>query len=303
MKCKQLHAVALWSDPVSRVIFEIFFGLCVSAGAVSRLTGHKSNANGTCILRKSIDMDKSIWHLRNCELFETLSEGWIRRLESRSRMATFHAKSPIRLPEDSSNYLYLILNGMVRLSHITVDGKESILAFVGPGEVFGEGAVIDGSEVEEHVMSIEKTSIMMIPANEVMELLNENSDLALSLTKLVGLRRHRIERRIKNLLFVSNRERLIHLLLDLAEQFGTQTENGVLLKIRLVHLDIANLIGITRESVTILLGQLKQEGKLEVGRQTIIIKDLARLAHSVNRKIDRKETSQIRPFSLRPAMA
>ncbi|QDV20582.1 Global nitrogen regulator [Gimesia panareensis] len=248
-------------------------------------------------------MDKSIWHLRNCELFQTLSEGWIRRLESRSRMATFHAKSPIRLPEDSSNYLYLILNGMVRLSHITVDGKESILAFVGPGEVFGEGAVIDGSEVEEHVMSIEKTSIMMIPASEVTELLNENSGLAFSLTKLVGLRRHRIERRIKNLLFVSIRERLIHLLLDLAEQFGTQTENGVLLKIRLVHLDIANLIGITRESVTILLGQLRQEGKLEIERHKIIIKDIRGLAKSVNRTPVRTEIKQAFPFSLNPAIA
>lgn len=250
-----------------------------------------------------MDMHKTLWHLRNCELFQSLTDNWIERLESRSRMATFHAKSPIRLPEDSSNYLYLILNGLVRLSHITVDGKESILAFVGPGEVFGEGAVIDGSGVEEHVMTIEKTSIMMVPAKEVMELLNENSGLAFSLTKIVGLRRFRIERRVKNLLFVSNRERLTHLLLDLAEQFGMHTEKGLLLKIKLSHLDIANLIGITRESVTTLLGQLKREGKLETGRQKIIITDIRSMAASVNRTIARKEIRPALPLAHRPALA
>ncbi len=251
---------------------------------------------------KLADMHKTLWHLRNCELFTSLSTDWIERLESRSRICTFQAKSPVRLPEDSSDYLYLIINGLIRLSHITMEGKESILAFVGPGEVFGEDAVINGSEVEEHVMAIEKTSIMMIPTRIVQELLNENSHLAFSLTKIVGLRRHRIEQRIKNLLFVSNRERLIHLLLDLEEQFGIRSENGILLKIKLTHLDIANLIGITRESVTILLGQLKFEGLLELGRQKIMIKDVYRLAHTVNRKVLKKEDRHPQPLSARPAL-
>ena len=67
-------------------------------------------------------------------------------------------------------------------------------------------------------------------------------DIALGVTKLIGLRRQRIENRLKNLLFTSNQQRLGHLLLDLAEQFGANIEGGIRLGLKLSHQEIANLI-------------------------------------------------------------
>ena len=76
--------------------------------------------------------------------------------------------------------------------------------------------------------------------------------------------------------------RLILALLDLAEQYGYSAAGGIQLGVKLSHQDLANMIGSTRESVTIALGELQGEKHLRVGRRTIVLVDLERLARSVS---------------------
>ena len=181
------------------------------------------------------------------------------------------------------------------MCHLTAEGKESILAFVEPGELFGEMAMFDAPQRDEFVESIRPSTVVMIPIEEMHHLMTERADVALGITKIVGLRRRRIERRLKNLLFLSNRERLVHLLLDLAEQFGWQADDGIHLRIKLSHQDLANLIGSTRETVTILLGKLKSEGCVAGGRRKIVLTNPAQLAHLVNRQPPREAHPHLRP--------
>ena len=88
---------------------------------------------------------------------------------------------------------------------------------------------------------------------------------------------------VKNLLFLSNRERLTHLLLELAEQYGAPAADGIRLRIQLSHQDLANVIGSTRETVTVVLGELQQEGLITIGRRRIVITAIQKLADSVQR--------------------
>jgi CRP-like cAMP-binding protein len=96
---------------------------------------------------------------------------------------------------------------------------------------------------------------------------------------MVGLRRHRIQRRLGSLLFLSYRERLVQLLLDLADQFGCRRdeEDGIRLRIKLSHRELAHLIGSTRETVAVLLGQLKAEGSVDGGRRSVVLTNPQRL--------------------------
>jgi CRP/FNR family transcriptional regulator, cyclic AMP receptor protein len=75
---------------------------------------------------------------------------------------------------------------------------------------------------------------------------------------------------------------VIYLLLDLAEQYGQSTPEGVLLSVKLSHQNLASLIGATRVTVTTLLGELQLDGLLKVGRQRLVIRDLRRLAACVD---------------------
>ena len=119
----------------------------------------------------------------------------------------------------------------------------------------------------------------------MVQLVEESPTLSLGIAKLFGMRRLRIERRLKYLLFRSNRDRLIHLLLELAERYGKQGEAGVELKIKLSHQDLASVIGSTRETVTVLLGELQGEGLITLGRRRLAITNLEKLAQCVEQPV------------------
>ena len=167
-------------------------------------------------------MSDKLWYLKHCNLFERLTDEQITRIESRSRSRSFSANSPIYLPAEKADSVFLLAKGLAKVSHLSGDGKESILAFVEAGEMFGELALFDGEQRDEFVKAVEPTTVVMIPNDEMQHLMAERSDVALGITKIIGLRRQRIERRLKNLMFLSIRERLVHLLIE-KKAFGRET--------------------------------------------------------------------------------
>lgn len=227
-------------------------------------------------------MDEKYWYLKNCPLFERINPEQARQLETVSRMKTFTKGELVYLPADAGESVMLLTAGRIKLFHLTGDGKQVLLALIEPGEIFGELALFSGSPREEFAEAMTKTSVVWIPQSAIQNLMETEAHVALGITKLMGFRRQRVENRLKALLFRSNRERLIHLLVDLADQYGLKTRDGVLLKIKLSHQELASIIGSTRETVTILLGELQSEGSIVIQRRQIILKNLGALAHSVN---------------------
>lgn len=226
-------------------------------------------------------MTEKLWYLKQCNLFRRLSPEQLATLEARCLWRQFPRGAAVYLPSDHSDGVLLLAEGRVRIASYTGEGKQSILAFVDPGELFGELAVLGDSPREEHAEAVEKSSVVLIPRDVMETLVAQSPEVSLGVTRLIGLRRRRIERRLKYLLFRSNRERLVSLLLELAETYGQQTPDGVALRIKLSHQDLASVIGSTRETVTVLLGELQAEGWLELGRRKILIKRLAGLAETV----------------------
>ncbi len=237
--------------------------------------GHAAAATGTH-MRAS--------YLKSCEPLATLTSEQLLKLESHGRIKDLPAKSPIYLSTDSSDSVFVIVDGLAKVCHRTKDGKESILAFVESGEIFGERAIFETGPRDEYVEAIDPCKVLQLPVSIMRQVVESRVDISNALNKVLSRRRHQIETRLKNLLFLSNRERLIHLLLDLTEQFGVSQGEGIRLRIKLSHQDVANLIGSTRETVTVLLGQLKSEQSVAGGRQRIVLVDPHRLATEVDRE-------------------
>ena len=232
---------------------------------------------------RSSALSEKIWICKRCPIFAQLDDAGLAKLERSSRARTFAAGSPIYLPGQSAESVFVLASGLAKVSHLTPDGKQSVLSYIEAGELFGETAIFDQMRREEFVEAVEETTVLMIPLEALTELMEVDTVVAMQVTKMIGMRRRRIERRLKNLLFLPNRERLIHLLLDLSEQFGDATDEGIRLRIKLSHQELASLIGSTRETVTVILGHLRAAGLVTGGRRTIILKDAASLAESVGR--------------------
>jgi len=225
-------------------------------------------------------MAERYWHLKHCELLTQLPAEAIRRLESGALMRTFAAGAPIYLPTDAANGVLFLASGRIRICSTSEEGKRAILAYVDPGELFGELSLFGEGRRDELAEAMDESRVVLLPRDEFLRALRGNADFALGVTKLIGLRRQRIERRLKSLLFRSVRQRLVDVLLELAERYGVSTPRGTLIQLRLSHQELASAIGSTRESVTIILGEIVGEGLIENRRNRIVVFDLRRLAAS-----------------------
>jgi CRP-like cAMP-binding protein len=239
-------------------------------------------------------MAEGLWYVKRCRLFERLSQEQLGRLESRARVRSFPKNTPVYLPSDDGDAVFVLAQGRVKICNFTPDGKQAILAFVEPGELFGEQALLEEGRREEHAETVLPSTIVQLPADELQRLMAATPELTLSISRLIGFRRRRIERRLKALLFRSNRERLVQLLLDLAEQYGRPAPQGVVIDIKLSHQDLASVIGSTRESVTLLLGQLQLEGHVKVARQRVVVRDMKRLAAALDETAGGNRTGESR---------
>ncbi len=229
-------------------------------------------------------MRDSFWYLKSCDLFARLSQVDIQDLESQSRMKQLKRGEPVYLPHQLADGVLLVAQGRVKICHATPDGKQSILGFIDAGEIFGELALVGGEHRDEYVETTEKTTLVLIPKTAIQRIIHRYPDLVMGVTKIIGCRQQRIQRRLRNLLFRSNRERVIHLLLELAEKYAEPNPEGYLLNIRLSHQEMACVIGSTRETVTVVLGQLQKENFLTIARRKIVLKDIGKLAAEVNEK-------------------
>ena len=142
---------------------------------------------------------------------------------------------------------------------------------------------MDSQPRNEFAEAVEDSQVVAIPREDMLWLMGQRSDVALHVTQLLGLRRRRIEARLRNILFRSTRERTAALLLELLESHGRQGEGGWEIRLRLSHQELANLIGATRETVTLTLGQLQKEGLVRIRWRQIAVLDRDRLAAAAAR--------------------
>jgi CRP-like cAMP-binding protein len=230
-------------------------------------------------------MDEKFWYLKNCDLFERLSRDEIKRLEERSQSKEYPKASLVYLPADACDSVMLLVKGRVRIYHLTSDGKQAVLAMIEPGEIFGELALFDRPKREQFAETMAKSTVVNIPRSEMKLLIDKHPLVHTEVTKLMGLRSQRFERRLLSLLFRSNRDRLVLLLLELVEKYGNLTSIGVRLDIKLPHQDLANMIGSTRETVTVEMGRLQTEGLVSVRKREIFVNSLERLAETVQAEV------------------
>lgn len=237
-----------------------------------------------CTLDILTSMQERIWYLKSSQLLEMFDADQLAAIERQSRWKKFSRGTPIYLPGEDADSVYIVAEGLVKLCHLTADGKVSTLAFIKIGEVFGELSLLESGNRGEYCEAAADTTIIRIPRETLLPYMDVNMQFVVAITKIVGFRRRRIENQLKSLLFSSNQQRLAHLLLDLAEQFGSAVDDGIRIGLKLSHQELANLIGTTRETVTIMLGKLKADGMIGGKRESVVLTDILRLASSVDRE-------------------
>ncbi|HDZ26524.1 MAG TPA: Crp/Fnr family transcriptional regulator [Candidatus Aminicenantes bacterium] len=225
-------------------------------------------------------MDK-VWYLKRINIFSGLSDKEMEMVSHVSFMKKYSKKETIYLPGDRKEQIYLLKSGRVKISKLSAEGKELILTMLGPGDVFGEMALVDDSPSGTIAETMDETHICVISRKNFEALLTQKPELAFQITKLIGLRRKELETKIEDLIFRDVHSRLAHLLLRLAQEHGLKRDRGILVNIKLTHYEIASLIGSTRETTTVCLNDFKKEGLLDFDRRKILLLNEAELKRKI----------------------
>ncbi|HEV7349728.1 Crp/Fnr family transcriptional regulator [Telluribacter sp.] len=179
---------------------------------------------------------------------------------------------------DEAHSFYFIKEGKVKITRSSEGGKEMILAILGPGELFGELCLADSQDVrQEKAITIEDSVVCLFRMSEVRKILEENPRLTLELTKHIGQKVRKIQRRLENLIFRTSEERVRDFLKEIAHEYGYKVANNpneVAIPMRLTHEDIGKLTATSRQTVTSVLRNLAKADILTYDRHRVYIKNL-----------------------------
>ena len=223
-------------------------------------------------------MDKKFDALRGCYLFSELDPESLRPLAQASSKSTYGRGKTIFQSEDEADGLRIILSGEVRIWIADSNGREFTLAFMGPGEPFGEIALLDGLMRTANATSVDKTECLFLPTSAVEKALAEDVGFARHLVfSLCETIRHNIAT-INGFAFVGLDARLARKLHDLALDHAEIDGPSARFARQFSQTDLAQLLGVSREAVNKQLRALKHDGLVVQEGGQLTITDLPGLA-------------------------
>ena len=170
---------------------------------------------------------------------------------------------------DSTDSLYIVLAGRLKVMMSDSEGKEVILCLLGPGEYFGEMGLIDDEPRSASVVTIEPCELLAVAKRDFKKCLAENFEMAQAVMRGLVRRLREADRKIGSLALLDVYGRVARLLLDMSEDVNGEK---VITK-RLPKQDIAKMIGASREMVSRVMKDLQMGGYIEVRGSAIVLRD------------------------------
>ena len=196
-------------------------------------------------------------------LFGTLADADRAAIAGRMRRVQFDGDQMIFSRGDPGRDIYLVLEGRIRLSILSSDGRELSFAHAGPGSIFGEIATLDGGERTAGATAISRVTAMALPQRAMMELIENNPKVALAAIRFLCTRLRETDQRLEAIALHRIEVRLARLLLSALKLQSPSAEGEeVPLDLGMSQGELALLIGASRPKVNIALTMLEDMGAI-----------------------------------------
>ena len=208
-----------------------------------------------------------IWYLQNFNLIQGMDESSMEMMDQKSKMKKSSKREIIYFPEERSDNIYMLKEGKVKISRVSEDGKKMTLHLIGPGEIFGESAILGQDKRENIAEVVEDAVICSINRTMFQEMLTNNPKLNLSINKFIGLRIRKIQAHVEDLVFKDAQERVVAFLKRYAKTFGKKMIDGWMVRPFLTHQEIADLTATSRQTVNSILNDLVSNQDIKYTRR------------------------------------
>ena len=209
--------------------------------------------------------------LKRVPLFEGLNDDELEALSDVALLRVFPKDRVVIMAEEEGDSLFVIHTGQVKVSIVSEDGREVILSILGEGNFFGEMALLDDNPRSANVTTMEETELLMVRRADFLRFIQRSPQTAIKLLSVLAGRLRKTDRKIEGLALSDVTGRITQTLLQLAEEQGSSTPEGVLIRNRPTHQDLANMSGTTRETVSRVLKRLENQGYISHRGKDLLI--------------------------------
>ena len=179
---------------------------------------------------------------------------------------------------DPGDRLFIVLDGKMKISRAAADGRENLLAVLGPGEMFGELSLFDPGPRTATASAVTDSTLASLDHDDLRPLLLDQPGVAVQLLRALAQRLRRTNEAMADLVFSDVPGRVAKALLDLAERFGDDEGDGVRVRHDLTQEELAQLVGASRETVNKALSEFANRNWLRLEGRSVLLLDRERLS-------------------------
>ncbi len=212
---------------------------------------------------------------RKFDLFSELDDRELASIAAVAKTRRYAKDDVIFHESEAGDVFFLIKEGKVKVTMISPEGKEIILSMLGPGDFFGEMALLDDEPRSATVVAMEPLELVTIWRSDFLQILQENFSITRKVLAEISRRLRKMSTRAESLATMDVYGRLARFFLDLAKESGKQLDNGYVAITRPTHQAIANMIGTSRETVSRLIHDLMRQDLLLSEGKTIYLRKSA----------------------------
>ena len=212
---------------------------------------------------------------RKFHLFSELDDKELAAIAAVAKARRYAKDDVIFHESENGDVFCLIREGQVKVTMISPEGKEIILSMLGPGDFFGEMALLDDQPRSATVVAMEPLELVTIWRSDFVAILQDNFSITRKVLAEISRRLRKMSTRAESLATLDVYGRLARFFLDLAKESGTVLDNGYVSVTRPTHQAIANMIGTSRETVSRLIHDLMRQDLLLSEGKTVYLKKTA----------------------------
>jgi CRP/FNR family transcriptional regulator, cyclic AMP receptor protein len=215
--------------------------------------------------------------LRRAPLFEAVDDEGTKALRAGVTDVALGRGERLFDEGDSGDALYVVIDGKIKLTRTSADGRENLISLMGPGEMFGELSLFDPRPRTMSASAVTDVRLAALAHDDLRTWLTGRPDVAMHLLTALARRLRRTNEVMSDLVFTDVPGRVAKALLDLAARFGDQQEDGLQVNHDLTQEELAQLVGASRETVNKALADFVARGWIQLHPKSVLLIDAERL--------------------------
>jgi CRP-like cAMP-binding protein len=216
--------------------------------------------------------------LRTVPIFSELTDADVTSLARLSSRRHYPKDTVVFFENEEGDFFFMIVGGRIKVTILGDDGREVILSILGPGDFFGEMALLDNEPRSATAIAVEDSELLSLHRHDFQTVLADNRSIMAALIKILTARIRRANHQISTLALLDVYGRVARVIVDMARDEGRRLKDGRIAFRRATHQEIANRIGTTRETVTRMLKDLERQGMIHVeGREIVVQPDFEKV--------------------------